>query len=151
MNFEIIMDLMDKMSETGMTKFSYKKGDTEIKIENNKTITVQAEAIPASVTAAVEPVSTSSVKKESAAPVADPSVQTMTCPLIGTFYTSPAPDMPPFVQVGDPVKKGQVIGIVEAMKLMNEIECEFDGVIKEILVSNEQTVEFGQPLFLIKE
>ena len=151
MNFEIIMDLMDKMSETGMTKFSYKKGDTEIKIENNKTITVQAEAIPASVTAAVEPVSTSSVKKESAAPVADPSVKTMTCPLIGTFYTSPAPDMPPFAQVGDQVKKGQVIGIVEAMKLMNEIECEFDGVIKEILVSNEQTVEFGQPLFLIKE
>ena len=151
MNFEIIMDLMDKMSETGMTKFSYKKGDTEIKIENNKTITVQAEAIPASVTAAVEPVSTSAVKEESAAPVADPSVKTMTCPLIGTFYTSPAPDMPPFVQVGDQVKKGQVIGIVEAMKLINEIECEFDGVIKEILVSNEQTVEFGQPLFLIKE
>ena len=70
-------------------------------------------------------------------------------PLVGTFYASPAPDAENFVKVGDHVKKGQVIGIVEAMKLMNEIESEFDGVVEEILVSNEDTVEYGQPLFRI--
>ena len=70
-------------------------------------------------------------------------------PLVGTFYCAPNVDAKPYVQVGDVVKKGQVLGIVEAMKLMNEIESEFEGEIKEILVENEQMVEYGQPLFVI--
>lgn len=71
-------------------------------------------------------------------------------PLVGTFYAAPAPDKEPFVKKGDTVKKGQVIGIVEAMKLMNEIECEYDGVVVDILVENGDMVEYGQPLFMIK-
>lgn len=74
----------------------------------------------------------------------------VTCPLVGTFYSSPSPEAEDFVKVGDAVKKGQVLGIVEAMKLMNEIECEYDGVIDAILVKNEEVVEFGQPLFRIR-
>lgn len=74
----------------------------------------------------------------------------VTCPLVGTFYSSPAPDAEDFVKVGDTVKKGQVIGIVEAMKLMNEIECEYDGVVEAILVKNEEVVEYGQPLLRIR-
>ena len=74
---------------------------------------------------------------------------TITSPLVGTFYSSPSPDAPSFVNVGDRVKKGQVIGIIEAMKLMNEIESDYDGVVTEILIKNEETVEFGQPLFRI--
>ena len=70
-------------------------------------------------------------------------------PLVGTFYNSASPDDEPMVNVGDTVKKGQVIGIIEAMKLMNEIESEYDGVVKEILVNNEDVVEYGQPLFVI--
>ncbi len=70
-------------------------------------------------------------------------------PLVGTFYSVPAEDAMPFVQVGEVVRKGQTIAIVEAMKLMNDIECEFDGTVKEIFVKNGQTVEYGQPLFLI--
>lgn len=70
-------------------------------------------------------------------------------PLVGTFYSAPAEDAMPFVQVGEVVRKGQTIAIVEAMKLMNDIECEFDGTVKEIFVKNGQTVEYGQPLFLI--
>ena len=70
-------------------------------------------------------------------------------PLVGTFYNSATPDDEPMVNVGDTVKKGQVIGIIEAMKLMNEIESEYDGVVKEILVNNEDVVEYGQPLFVI--
>ena len=70
----------------------------------------------------------------------------ITSPLVGTFYAAKAEGAAPFISVGDTVKKGQVIGIVEAMKLMNEIEAEADGTVAEILVENEQLVEFGQPL-----
>lgn len=71
-------------------------------------------------------------------------------PLVGTYYAASSPESVPFVKVGDKVSKGQVLGIVEAMKLMNEIESEFDGTVKEILVENEQMVEFGQPMFVIE-
>jgi acetyl-coA carboxylase, biotin carboxyl carrier protein len=70
-------------------------------------------------------------------------------PLVGTFYNAPSPDSPAYVKVGDTVKKGQILGIIEAMKLMNEIESDYDGVVTEILIKNEETVEFGQPLFRI--
>ena len=74
----------------------------------------------------------------------------VTSPMVGTFYSSPSPDAKPFVSVGDSVKKGQVIAIIEAMKLMNEIESEFDGVVEAVLVKDESVVEFGQPLFRIR-
>ena len=74
----------------------------------------------------------------------------VTSPLVGTFYAAPSQDLPPYVQVGDKVKKGQVLAIVEAMKLMNEIESDFDGEIAEIYVENGQTVEYGQKLFRIR-
>jgi acetyl-CoA carboxylase biotin carboxyl carrier protein len=73
----------------------------------------------------------------------------VTSPMVGTFYRAPAPNAPPFVEVGEPVKKGQTLCIVEAMKLMNEIECDTDGIVKEILVENGKPVEFGQRLFSI--
>lgn len=75
--------------------------------------------------------------------------EVITSPLVGTFYSAPSPDEAPFVSLGDTVKKGQVLGIIEAMKLMNEVESEFSGRIAAILVENGQTVEYGQPLFRI--
>ena len=69
--------------------------------------------------------------------------------MVGTFYRAPAPNAPPFVEVGEPVKKNQTLCIVEAMKLMNEIECDVDGIVKEIFVENGKPVEFGQKLFAI--
>jgi acetyl-CoA carboxylase biotin carboxyl carrier protein len=74
----------------------------------------------------------------------------VTSPFVGTFYRSPAPDQPPFVEVGTVVRKGQVLCIVEAMKLMNEIESDVAGKVAEVLVENAQPVEFGQPLFRIE-
>ena len=75
----------------------------------------------------------------------------ITSPLVGTFYTAPSPEAEPFVTVGTHVKKGQVLGIIEAMKLMNEIESDCNGVVEKILIGNEEMVEYGQTLFVIKE
>ena len=81
-----------------------------------------------------------------------PEVGTLiTSPFVGTFYRAPSPEAPPFVEVNQAVRKGQVVCIVEAMKLMNEIESEFDGKILEILVKNAEHVEYGQPLFRIEK
>lgn len=74
----------------------------------------------------------------------------ITSPIVGTFYSASAPDIPAYVRVGDRVKRGQTVCILEAMKLMNEIQCEWDCEIEAILVSNEQKVEYGQPLFRVK-
>ncbi len=84
-------------------------------------------------------------------PSAEPkgNVHYVTSPIVGTFYRAPSPSSPPFVDVGDPVKKKQTLCIVEAMKLMNEIECDVDGVVKEIFVENGKPVEFGQKLFAV--
>lgn len=105
-------------------------------------------AMPASEMPAVAPMPASGMP--SAAPDSMAADNIVTCPLVGTFYSSPSPDAGDFVKVGDQVKKGQVLGIVEAMKLMNEIESEYDGVVEAVLVKNEETVEYGQPLFRIR-
>lgn len=76
--------------------------------------------------------------------------QIVKAPLVGTFYAAPSEEAEPFVKAGDAVKKGQILGIIEAMKLMNEIESEYDGVVEAVLISNEQVVEYGQPLFRIR-
>jgi acetyl-CoA carboxylase biotin carboxyl carrier protein len=76
-----------------------------------------------------------------------PDLHVVTSPIVGTFYAAPSPDSPPFVKPGDRVRKGQVLCIIEAMKLMNEIECDADGVLAEIYPKNAQPVEYGEPLF----
>ncbi len=88
---------------------------------------------------------------EEEAPAAGAGGTTVPAPIVGTFYRAPSPDSDPFVEVGDEVKKGDVLCIIEAMKLMNEIECEIAGTVKEILVENAQPVEYEQPLFVIEE
>lgn len=97
---------------------------------------VVAPAAPASPAPAAAPAATNAVQQRS--------------PMIGTFYRSPSPDKPPFVGVGDEVKKGQTLCIIEAMKLFNEIECEFDGRIVKVLADDSSPVEYDQPLFLIE-
>ena len=85
-----------------------------------------------------------------AAPTRDENVVEITSPMVGTFYRSPSPEAPPYVEIGSQVRKGQTLCILEAMKLMNELEAEIDGTIRAILVENTDPVEFGQPLFLIE-
>lgn len=151
MEVKEIIELMKAVSDNGLTKFELDQGDTKLVMKREKQmLAVSAPtAIPAAVPAETMMVTQNSRNDQNV----DSMVYTgnvISCPLVGTFYSAPSPEAECFVNVGDHVKKGQVIGIVEAMKLMNEIESEFDGVVEAILVNNEDTVEYGQPLVVIR-
>ena len=154
MNIDEILTLVQAVSDSKLTSFKLDQGDMHISLkkekEEAKIITVSAPGAVAAV-----PASTAAPVLTAAAPEAAEhhdiaSDKVITSPLVGTFYSSSSPDAESFVKEGDTVKKGQVLGIIEAMKLMNEIESEYDGVIEAILVNNEEVVEYGQPLFRIK-
>ena len=135
-----ILELIHAVSDSDLTEFNLQDDTLNISMSKEKTIVQQMAVVQQavhveSVNAVNDEVQTGSVVKS---------------PLVGTYYAASSPENPPFVKVGDKVSKGQVLGIVEAMKLMNEIESEFDGTVKEILVENEQMVEFGQPMFVIE-
>ena len=144
MQIEEIIKLIETVSKNDVDTLNYATDSEKIVIKKNKTKLVAGEvqAVPVA----------QSVSFEASNTEEDVSAKghTITSPLVGTFYSSPSPDAPSFVNVGDRVKKGQVIGIIEAMKLMNELESDFDGVVKEILVKDETVVEFGQPLFILE-
>ena len=158
MEVKEIIELMKAMSENGMTGFELEEGEWKLSMKREKKIVAAAQPpvvmqvpgqgsmIQTADVTAMEQVSGENAEKK----ISGISEKVITCPLVGTFYSSPAPDAEDYVKVGDTVKKGQVIGIVEAMKLMNEIESEYDGIVEEILVKNEETVEYGQPLFRIR-
>ena len=110
---------------------------------------LSAFSAPAAAVPAVPATAPVPAAAEAAPQPAVPAGKPVTSPMVGTFYRSPSPEAKPFVQVGDTVKKGDTLCIIEAMKLLNEIEAEEDGVIKEVLVENGQPVEFGQPLFIL--
>ena len=146
MEFGQIIDLIKAVSDSNLTEFEIQDGETKISMETNKEtkqITVTAPLAQPQLSA-VQPAVVQEEEKEE-----EKTGNIVKSPLVGTFYQSASPESEPFVKEGDTVKKGQVLGIVEAMKLMNEIESEYDGTVKEILVKNEQMVEFGQPMFVI--
>ncbi len=151
MTIDEIIKLVQAVSDNGLTSFEYEEGNARLVLKKKKEgrITLSAPIVPepgvGSGGAAV--VANEEVSRQSALDIGSDKV--VTSPLVGTFYSSSSPDAEPFVKVGDTVRKGQVLGIIEAMKLMNEIESEYDGVVEAILVGNEDVVEFGQPLFRI--
>ena len=154
MEIKNIIELMKAVSENGLTCFELEQGDTRITMKREKKTVLQTEMavqeIPVSLTSEEASPAENNVIEKAAAMENVHSDRIVMSPLVGTFYSSPAPDADDYVKVGDHVKKGQVIGIVEAMKLMNEIESDYDGVVEAILVKNEETVEYGQPLFRIR-
>lgn len=151
MELKDLIALMEAAKKNEIDKFVYETETEKIVIRKKiaKTVKVnQKENIVKANKAEVHyEVETSEVQEES---LHMDNENIVTSPLVGTFYSSPSPDAKPFVSVGDSVKKGQVIAIIEAMKLMNEIESEFDGVVEAVLVKDESVVEFGQPLFRIR-
>ena len=165
MKMEEILKLIEAVSASELTDFKYEENGTKLNLkkEQQKVEIVQnAASIPLTgisggdFQATVLPQNMAvSGSSENADPEEnlekEPEGKLIVSPLVGTFYAAPAEDAPSFVKVGDKVEAGQVVGIIEAMKLMNEIESEFDGVVKEIQIENEQVVEYGQPLFKVKK
>ena len=149
MEFENLITLIREVSSSELTDFSMKDGDFKISMgKREKKMIVTSQEGTAVVSSkkfiSAEDVKTSEEEKTVI------SGNQVNAPLVGTYYSASAPDAEPFVQIGDTVKKGQTLGIIEAMKLMNEIESEYDGVVEDILVENGQMVEYGQVLFVIK-
>ena len=156
MELEKIIELIHTVSESNLTQFTMEEGNLKISMKTDKQTKVIAApqavaAVPAAVAAEiVQPAAAPSQENTRQEQEETLDGNIVKSPLVGTFYNAPSPDAEPYVKVGDTVKKGQVLAIVEAMKLMNEIESEFDGTVEKVLVSNEDVVEYGQPLFVIK-
>ena len=146
MKIDEIKELIQALETSSLTSLEISQGETSVKLEKNY---MQPAAIlqAAPVEQPVSMASAASALPSEAAPAVQKKGKAVSCPLVGVFYTAPSPNDAPFVAVGDTVKKGDVLCIVEAMKLMNEITAEEDGVITEICAENGQVVEYGQPLF----
>lgn len=148
MDIKQIKELMDDFDNSGLSGFKIKKDDIEL--EFSKTITTaNTVAQPQIQTLPVAQPSAQPAQNNQPAP--EFSGDAILSPMVGTFYAAPSPDSPAFVKKGDTVKKGQVIAILEAMKIMNELEAEFDCKILDILVSDGQPVEYDMPLFEIQK
>lgn len=151
MDIEQIIRLVNTVSASNLTEFSYEESGMTVKLEKKQGKTVIYQNTESIETKSPVQQAVSEQNPEKPFPeshdTAAPKDKVIASPLVGVFYTAPAEDADAFVQVGDTVKKGQVLAIVEAMKLMNEIESDYDGTIAEILVENGQAVEYGQPLF----
>ena len=137
MDLEQIEKLVEIIEKSTLKEITVEEGNLKINLkrENNIEIQIISKNIEKKVEIVEEPDEESFI----------------TSPIVGTFYSAASPETPAFVRVGDTVKKGQPVCIVEAMKLMNEINCDFDCEIEAVLVSNEQKVEYGQPLFRVKK
>lgn len=152
MDLRKLKTLIDLVSESGISELEVTEGEGKVRIvKNAPPVYVQPSASFAPPMASVPAAGAFAPEQAPAAAPAAPVVQghVVTSPMVGTFYRSPSPGADPFVQVGDSVKEGQTLCIIEAMKLLNEIESDKTGVVKEILIENGQAVEYGQPLFVI--
>ena len=163
LTFEQIKELIQLVAQNRLQGLEVERSGFRLKIDGQQTAPVALPAAEPGAAGAAAPL----VSNPLAAPVAvavpaaapagaegaagpPAGSHVVTSPIVGTFYRSPSPDAEPFVEIGSRVKKGQVLCIIEAMKLMNEIESDVDGVIAEIYPQNAQAVEFGEPLFAIK-
>lgn len=167
MDLEVIKNLLDLIAESEVNEVSIEEGDFKIEVKKKPDIQHQSAQqppmqyqIPAQPQQQPQPQpqqaaqpqgqqSAPSGGRDTSEKESEPSGDVVKSPIVGTFYRAPSPDDDAFVQVGDQVQKGQTLCIVEAMKIMNEIESEYSGEVKEILVDNAEPVEYDQPLFII--
>ena len=150
MDLSKLKKLIDLVQESGIAELEITEGEEKVKIVKGGAADIAPIAAPAPAAAAAP---RTAAPAPAPAPDAEPSAgqegHVVKAPMVGTFYRSPSPDAKAFVEVGQAVKEGQTVCIIEAMKLMNEIESDASGVIKAILVENGQPVEYGQPLFIL--
>lgn len=151
MELDELKSLIELLKDTDVTELELEKNGVKVRIKRGRhTETVE---LPGVAHAGAAEAPSGGVASQKQKPEAEEDAQrliTVTAPLVGTFYKSPSPDAEPFAEAGSRIAKGQVICIIEAMKLMNEIESEVDGTLVKTLAENSQSVEYGEPLFLIE-
>ncbi|MBF1271020.1 MAG: acetyl-CoA carboxylase biotin carboxyl carrier protein [Neisseria sp.] len=151
MDLRKLKKLIDLVEESGIAEIEVTEGEEKVRITRTTAAAAPVYAAPAP---AAAPVAAPAVAPAAAAPAAAPAARDLSnaqkSPMVGTFYRAPGPNAAAFVEVGQQVKAGDTLCIIEAMKLMNEIEAEKSGVVKEILVENGTPVEYGEPLFIIE-
>ena len=151
MDLRKLKKLIDLVEESGIAEIEVTEGEEKVRITRTTAAAAPIYAAPAPATAPVAaPAATPAAAAPAAAPAARDLSNAQKSPMVGTFYRAPGPNAAAFVEVGQQVKAGDTLCIIEAMKLMNEIEAEKSGVIKEILVDNGTPVEYGEPLFIIE-
>jgi acetyl-CoA carboxylase biotin carboxyl carrier protein len=162
MNQKELKELIDFLIERDISEFELERGDVKVRIKRGAEPQIHATTAhaPVFVTPAVPAAAAPPAPASAAAPTAPPAapaaavaeeqLHIVNSPIVGTFYEAPAPGSPPFIKPGDVVQAGQVLCIIEAMKLMNEIESDVSGEVVKRLVANNQPVEYGQPLFAIR-
>ena len=150
MDLRKLKKLIDLVEESGIAEIEVTEGEEKVRI-TRATAAQPVFAAPAAIApVAAAPVAAAPAPAVSAAPAVSDLSNAQKSPMVGTFYRAPGPNAPAFVEIGQQVKAGDTLCIIEAMKLMNEIEAEKSGVIKEILVDNGTPVEYGEPLFIIE-
>jgi acetyl-CoA carboxylase biotin carboxyl carrier protein len=150
MDIRKVKKLIELLEESGISEIEIKEGEESVRISRNgPSMTMpQMQYAPAMAPPMAAPAAAAPVAAEAAAP--EVSGHVVTSPMVGTFYEAPSPGSAPFVEVGKSVKEGDTLCIIEAMKMLNQIEADKSGVIKQMVVENGQPVEFGQPLFIIE-
>ena len=151
MDLRKLKKLIDLVQESGIAELEITEGEEKVKIVKGGAVMVAAAPMMAApaLPVAARPVAAPAAGAAPAESAAPQEGHVVKAPMVGTFYRSPSPDAKPFVEVGQAVKEGDTICIIEAMKLMNEIEADASGAVKAILVENGQPVEYGQPLFIL--
>jgi acetyl-CoA carboxylase biotin carboxyl carrier protein len=157
MDIRKVKKLIELLEESGVSEIEIKEGEESVRISRHPTGTVHTimapaaqMAAPAATAAAPAPASLATGGPAAVAAPAYSPDQAVTAPMVGTFYSAPAPGAKPFVEIGSEVKQGDVLCIIEAMKMMNQIECDKAGRVVSVLVKNGDPVEFGQTLFVIE-
>jgi acetyl-CoA carboxylase biotin carboxyl carrier protein len=161
MNQKELKELIEFLIEKDIAEFELERGDVRVKIKraadppamappDSRYIAVQSTPVMVPATPASPASGRADLAAASATPAAEDGLHIVKSPIVGTFYESPSPGSPPFVKAGDVLEVGQVLCIVEAMKLMNEIECDVAGELVKKLVANGQPIEYGQELFIVR-
>ncbi len=149
LNLNELRELLAILNQTDITELTLKSSDFELTIRKGERSESQVVVPPVPPTTSSQVELTAPASESTPASTAEKKWVEIISPMVGTFYRSPTPDEPPFVEVGDAIRRGQAVCIIEAMKLMNELEAEINGQVIEILVENGEPIEYGQPLMRV--
>jgi len=150
MDIRKVKKLIELLEESGIAEIEIHEGEESVRISRSSQIAAPMAAAPMIAAAPAAPVAAAAAPAAESSEPALPSGHQVTSPIVGTFYRSPSPSAKPFVEVGQSVNAGDTLCIIEAMKIMNQIEADKGGVVKAVLADNGEPVEYGQPLFIIE-